>query len=96
MILAQVIGSVVASAKDPLLTGKKLLVIQPVGYDRSPDGSPVVAVDHTQAGNGDWVLVARGKDAGWPIGRKTAVDMGIMAIVDEVDLDDALTEAGHR
>ncbi len=96
MILAQVIGSVVASAQDPRLAGKKLLVIQPVGYDRTPDGNAVVAVDHTQAGDGDWVLVARGKDAGWPIGRRTAVDMGIMAIVDEIDLDDALTEAGRR
>ena len=96
MIVAQVIGSVVATAQDPLLAGMKLLVIQPVGYDRSPDGSAVVAVDHTQAGNGDWVLVARGKVAGWPIGRKTAVDMGIMAIVDGIDLDDALTEAGRQ
>lgn len=96
MIVARVIGSVVASAQDPRLAGKKLLVIQPVGYDRIPDGSAVVAVDHTQAGNGDWVLVARGKDAGWPIGRKTAVDMGIMAIVDEIDLDDALTVAGKQ
>lgn len=94
-MLAQVIGTVVASAQDPLLAGKKLLVVQPVGYDRTSDGNAAVAIDHTQAGDGDWVLVARGKDAGWPIGRKTAVDLGIMAIVDDIDLDDALMQAAH-
>ena len=98
MKLAQVIGSVVTSIQEERLKGLKLLVVQPVGYDRLPDGAAVVAVDHTQAGDGDWVLVARGKDAGWPIGRKTAVDLGIMAIVDDIDLDatlDHMKEAGH-
>ncbi len=96
MILAQVIGLVVASAQDPRLSGKKLLVIQPVGYDGSPDGDAVVAIDHTHAGEGDWVLAARGKDAGWPIGRNTAVDTGIMAIVDDMDYDDASGKADHQ
>lgn len=94
MTLAQVIGTVVASAQEPRLFGRKLLVVQPVGYDREPDGKAVVAIDHTQAGEGDWVLVAGGKDAGWPIGRNTAVDQGIMAIVDDIDIDHFVAETG--
>ena len=87
MKLAQVIGTVVPSKQEERLVGRKLLVVQPVGCDQKPDGPAVVAMDHTQAGDGDWVLVARGKDAGWPIGRQTAVDLGIMAIVDDMDVD---------
>jgi len=86
MVLGRVIGSVVPARREPALHSYRLLVVQPVGDDGEPDGRAFVALDHTQAGEGDLVLVAQGKDAGWPIGRTTAVDMGIMAIVDDMDV----------
>lgn len=86
MNLGRVVGTVVVATCEPALRGRKLLAVQPVGDDLAPDGAAFVAIDHTQAGVGDLVLVARGKDAGWPIGRTTAVDRGIMAIVDGVGI----------
>ena len=87
MILGTVIGTVVPAVRETALYAHRLLVVQPIGDDGNPDGEPFVALDHTQAGSGERVLVARGKDAGWPIGRTTAVDMGITAIVDAMDGD---------
>ena len=45
MFLARVVGTVVATRKEPGLTGTKLLVIQPLKNDGSPSGKPLVAVD---------------------------------------------------
>lgn len=86
MILGMVIGTVVPARREPALYSYRLLAVQPIGDDGEPDGQAFVAIDHTEAGEGDRVLVAQGKDAGWPIGRTTAVDMGIMAIVDDMDV----------
>lgn len=94
MTVAQVVGSIVASVKDRKLDGMKLLVVQPVGHDRQPVGAAAVAIDHTQAGRGDWVLIARGKDAGWPIGRETAVDLAVMAVLDGIHLE--LATSGRK
>jgi microcompartment protein CcmK/EutM len=57
-----------------------------VTYDGEADGEPVIAIDHVQAGTGDFVFMAMGKDSAWPIGRNTPVDLGIMGIIDEVTL----------
>ena len=45
MFLARVVGTVVASRKDPGLTATTLLVIQPLTTDRKPSGKALVAVD---------------------------------------------------
>ena len=53
MLLAKVVGTVVATRKDEGLLGTKLLVIQPLKTDRSPAGKPLVAVDSVGAGEGE-------------------------------------------
>ena len=50
MQLARVLGTVVASRKDPGLHGTTLLVIQPLSAARKPQGKPLVAVDSVGAG----------------------------------------------
>lgn len=57
MILAQVIGNVVASRKTPILEGHKVLLCRPVKPDGSPAGGVVCALDAVQAGPGDRVLI---------------------------------------
>jgi microcompartment protein CcmK/EutM len=87
MFYGKVVGTVTATVKDEKLVGHKLLVVQPVNYDQESEGELFVAIDHATAGLGDFVYMAKGKDAGWPIGRDTAVDIGIMGIVEIVSVD---------
>ena len=86
MFFGRVIGTVVATRKDKMLAGHRLLVVQRVNHDGQEEGEALVAVDHVQARRGDLVFMAQGKDAAWPIGKNTPVDMGIMGIVDIVDV----------
>jgi microcompartment protein CcmK/EutM len=57
MILAKVIGNVVATVKIDGYNAKKILIVQPVGPDGSPKGKSYLAVDAVQAGVGDLVMV---------------------------------------
>lgn len=57
MILAKVIGNVVATAKDKGYEWKKVLIVQPVQPDGKDTGKSFLAVDAVQAGIGDTVLV---------------------------------------
>ncbi len=59
MLLARVLGPVVATVKHPAFAGHTLLVCQPVDEHGKPTGSEIVAVDHAQAGAGDLVLLLR-------------------------------------
>lgn len=86
MDLARVIGSVVATTKTPGLSGRALLVLQPVRVDDEERGDPYVAVDRVGAGAGEVVLVARGGAARVAVGQDTEVDAAIVAIVDRIDL----------
>jgi microcompartment protein CcmK/EutM len=81
--LARVVGDVVATRKDPNLTGIKLLIIQPLTPDRQPSGRPLVAVDAVGAGAGEEVFFVRGKEASFPFYPvEPPVDAGIVGIVD--------------
>ena len=51
MIIARIIGTVVASQKDERLEGKKLLIVRPINLDGSDTSGYVVAVDTVGAGD---------------------------------------------
>ena len=88
MILARVVGTVVATRKDPRLEGKKLLVVKPVAPDGKDESGYVVSVDTVGAGTGERVLVVAGSSARMAEGCKDKpVDSAIVGIVDEVSLD---------
>ena len=88
MILAKVVGTVVATRKDERLIGSKLLVAQPVGPDGAVVGNQLVAVDTVDAGFGETVLIVSGSSARMAAGLKdTPVDAAIIGIVDTVSLD---------
>ncbi len=87
MNVGRVIGTVVASRKDPKLEGLKLLMIAQADLTGSPKASHVVAVDSVGAGVGEVVLYCSGSSA-----RQTEttqnrpVDAVVMAIVDEIEV----------
>ncbi|MCC6537100.1 MAG: EutN/CcmL family microcompartment protein [Bryobacterales bacterium] len=89
MILARVVGNIVATRKDPRLEGRKLLILQPVSPEGKPEGSYAVAVDTVTAGNRELVLAVSGSSARMAEGCKDApVDLAIVGIVDNVHLDE--------
>ncbi len=94
MILARVVGTVVATKKDPRLEGKKLLVLKPITPDGKDEAGYVVAVDTVSAGFRERVLAVSGSSARMAEGCKdTPVDTTIIGIIDTIDMDE---EAGYR
>jgi microcompartment protein CcmK/EutM len=88
MILARVVGTVVATRKDPRLEGKTLLIVKPVSPEGKDEGGYLVAVDTVSAGFKERVLVVSGSSARMAEGCKdTPVDSAIVGIVDDMQLD---------
>ena len=88
MILARVVGTVVATRKDPRLEGFKLLIVKPVSPEGKDEAGYVVAVDTVSAGIKDRVITVSGSSARMADGCKDRpVDTAIVGIVDEVHLD---------
>ena len=88
MVIARVIGNVVATAKYEKLSGEKLMLVQPLALDGSEKGNPVLAIDGVDAGIGDRVLLVQdGKAANIVLDKGlAAVDAAIVGVVDAVDL----------
>lgn len=96
MLLAKVVGTVVATRKDPRLEGKKLLVVTPLTPEEVERGkasaaygkaSYLVAVDTVSAGFGETVILVAGSSARMAATCKdNPVDAAIVGIVDTVTM----------
>ena len=93
MIIAKVVGTVVATRKDErllstkLLVSSKLLVVRPMDPRGKPEGNYLVAIDTVDAGVGETVLVVSGSSARMASGLKDCpVDAAIVGIVDTVEV----------
>ena len=99
MLLGKVVGTLVATRKEPSLEGIKFLVLRQLDINASEASGYRVAADAVGAGLGEVVLYATGSSA-----RMTRVtdqrpcDGVIMAIVDQLEVDGELkydkSEAG--
>jgi len=89
MLLAKVVGTVVATQKDPKIEGLKFLLLRAVDPETLAMGAYVVANDAVGAGVDEYVLYASGSSA-----RQTMVtkdrpcDAVVMAIVDSWTVGD--------
>jgi microcompartment protein CcmK/EutM len=87
MLLAKVVGTLVATRKDPRVDGLKFLVLRQVNPETLQEGGYLVANDAVGAGVGELVLYASGSSA-----RQTEVtkdrpcDAVVMAIVDSWEI----------
>lgn len=92
MDIAKVIGTVVATRKDPSLVGTRLLIVQPLNHKREPVGSPIVAMDtEGAAGQGEIVYLLSGGDAAIVVpDRPMPVDIAVVGIVDSITLDEEM------
>ena len=89
MILGKIVGTVVSTVKHSILTGCKVLIVQPVAPGGKTAGKTVLALDTVQAGVGDTVLVLdEGNSSRMIIGDDMApVRTVIVGIVDAVQYD---------
>ena len=88
MLLARIIGTVVATRKDPRLEGKKLLVCRPIDPDGNDEKGYIVAVDTVDAGFREQVLLVQGSSARMADGCKDKpVDAAIVGIIDQISQD---------
>ena len=89
MILARVLGSIVATQKNPRYESARVMLCQPMTPEGEMTGGTLLALDSVAAGAGDIVLIVQ---EGW--GASTAatgepgaaIDSAIVGIVDRIDL----------
>ncbi len=89
MLVARVVGTVVATRKDPRLEGKKLLVLRHVSPEGADEAGYVVAIDTVGAGFRERVLTVSGSSARMAQGCKDCpVDTAVVGIIDNIALDE--------
>jgi ethanolamine utilization protein EutN len=89
LILARVLGNVVATQKNARYDGARVMMCQPVTPEGEETGATILALDSVDAGAGDTVLIVQ---EGW--GASTAatgeagaaIDSAIVGVVDYIDL----------
>lgn len=89
MILGKVTGTVVTTISHPDYKNRRLLIVQPLTFPGdSPDGD-FIALDNTQAGIGDTVLVNREGNAARAVlnNPDACVISVIVGLVDSVHID---------
>src|SRR5437762_7046652 len=89
MVIARVIGEIVATQKHASHIGRKALLVQPLNLDGSDRGDAVIALDSVDAGAGDRVLlVTEGFSAMTSVGRpQSPIDMAVVGFIDHIDLE---------
>jgi ethanolamine utilization protein EutN len=88
MLIARVVGELVATQKHISHEGRKLLLVQPLNLDGSDRGDAVVALDAVDAGVGDRVLLAtEGFSAMTAVGRpQSPIDMAVIGFIDQIEI----------
>ena len=89
MIIARVVGNVVASQKQASHEGKKILLVQPLDLEDQPVGDVFVALDAVDAGVGDRVLaVQEGFSAMTSVGHvESPIDAAVIGVIDLVEME---------
>jgi microcompartment protein CcmK/EutM len=89
VLLAKVVGTVVATRKDPRLVSSKLLLARPMDPRGKAEGGYLVAIDTVDAGVGDTVLIVSGSSARMASGLKDCpVDAAIVGVIDTIELQE--------
>lgn len=89
MLLARVLGNVVATQKNERYANARVMLCQPISLEGEEIGLTLLALDSVDAGVGDTVLIVQ---EGW--GASTAatgvpgaaIDSAIVGVVDRIDL----------
>jgi ethanolamine utilization protein EutN len=88
MLLARVLGNVVATQKNQRYEGARIMLVQPVNPDGTARGTQMLALDSVDSGEGDLVIVVQ---EGWSAStaatgeQGAAIDSAIIGVVDYVE-----------
>ena len=88
MILARVVGNVVATQKNERYANARVMLCQPVTPEGAEVGATLLALDSVDSGEGDVVLIVQ---EGWSASTAAtgvagaAIDAAIVGVVDRVD-----------
>lgn len=88
MIIARVLGNVVATQKNSRYDAARIMLVQPINPDGTPRGSSMLALDSVDAGEGDIVIVIQ---EGWSASTAAtgqpgaAIDSAIIGVVDTIE-----------
>jgi microcompartment protein CcmK/EutM len=87
VIIARVVGNVIATQKQQSHEGKKILLVQPLDLEGQPSGDVFVALDAVDAGIGDRVLaVQEGFSAMTSVGHvESPIDAAVVGVIDLVE-----------
>ncbi len=89
MNLGRVIGNLWATRKYPALEGRRMLIVQPLTFTGEETGSPLIALDTVDAGEGDVVMYSTSSEAALPFRPGlTPTDATIVGIVERIDHQD--------
>jgi ethanolamine utilization protein EutN len=89
MILARVLGNVVATQKNSRYADARIMLVQPINPDGTSRGASVLALDSVDAGEGDIVIVVQ---EGWSASTAStgepgaAIDSAIVGVVDSIEM----------
>ncbi len=92
MIIARVIGNVVATQKNERYANARVMLCQPVTPEGEETGATLLALDSVDAGEGDTVIIVQ---EGWGAStaatgeQGAAIDSAIVGVVDRIDLLEA-------
>ena len=99
MILARVVGNVVATQKNERYASARVMLCQPVTPSGEETGATLLALDSVDSGVGDTVLIVQ---EGWGAStaatgeQGAAIDSAIVGVVDRVDLLEEETSKRKR
>jgi ethanolamine utilization protein EutN len=88
LILARVLGNVVATQKNERYTNARIMLVQPINPDGTARGTSILALDSVDAGEGDIVIVVQ---EGWSASTAStgepgaAIDSAIVGVVDFIE-----------
>lgn len=99
MILARVVGTVVATQKHKDLHGAKLLLLQPLDMDGADAGQVMLAVDGVGAGVGDLVIAIAEGGSARQVTRAASpvapIDLAVAGIVDVAEAGGKVLRLGE-
>ena len=99
MILARVVGNIVATQKNQRYRGARVMLCQQITPEGEETGMTVLALDSVDAGEGDVVLIVQ---EGWSASTAAtkeagaAIDSAIVGVVDRIDLLEDEKKEGAR
>ena len=95
MIIAKVLGNIVATQKNQRYEGARVMLCEQMTPEGGTTGHTVLALDAVDAGVGDTVLIVQ---EGWSASTTAtgkagaAIDSAIVGVIDRIDLLDDISE----